>query len=337
MTERPYRLADRPRDAGDDVLSDVLRAVRLSGAMVFLVRARAPWRTHAPQARHFARWVLPAAQQLVSFHAVIRGACWGGLDGEPLQRLDEGDVLVVPHGDAYLLTAPTGAPPLYGDDDAVAFFRRMAAGALPTVVDAGGSGPAQAEFLCSFLGCDDRPFKTVLAELPRVVVLHGVASRRRPLGRLLELAVDEARAARDGRREVLRRLSELMFVEVIRHRASDAAAGTTGWLAGLREPVVARALAHLHAEPARPWTLGTLAAAAACSRTTLTERFGRIVERPPMQYLGEWRMQCAAQLLSDPRQKVASVGRAVGYASEASFSRAFRRSTGLAPERWRRR
>jgi AraC-like DNA-binding protein len=337
MTEGPDRLPDRPPAIGADVLSDVLRTVRLTGSMVFLVRARTPWKTHAPHADRFAPLVLPTAQRLVSFHALLRGGCWGGLAGEPMQRLEAGDVLVVPHGDAYLMADPPEAPPGYGDDDAIEFFRHMAAGELAPLVDAGTTGAASTEFVCSFLGVDDRPFNPILAELPRIVHLRGAAASGRRLWHLLDAAVAELHDASDGRREVLRRLNELMFVELVRHQAEAAEPVQPGWLAGLRDPLVGRVLARLHAEPAHPWTLDALAAAAGSSRTTLAERFGRIVGRAPMQYLSDWRMQRAAQLLDDPRQKVASIALAVGYDSEAAFSRAFRRHAGLSPARWRQR
>lgn len=333
MTEPPDRLFDRPHA---DVLSDVLSSVRLTGSMLFLVRARAPWRTHAPQARRFAPLVLPTAQHLVSFHAVTRGGCWAGLAGAPMRRLDAGDVLVVPHGDAYLLADPADAPPGYGDDEAIEFFRHMAAGELAPVVDAGSAGSAGTEFVCSFLGCDARPFNPVLAELPRVVFQRGAAAAGTRLGLLLDAAVAEMRDARDGGRDVLRRLSELMFVELVRHQAA-ASSDERGWLAGLRDPLVGRALARLHAQSAAPWTLDSLAAAAGGSRTTLTERFARLVGRTPMQYLCDWRMQRAVQLLADPQLKVAGIAQAVGYDSEAAFSRAFRRHAGLSPDQWRRR
>jgi AraC-like DNA-binding protein len=337
MTERPDCMPERPPAPGDDLLCDVLRTVRLTGSMFFLVRAHAPWKTHAPAASRFAPLVLPTVQHLVSFHAVTRGSCWAGLAEEPLQRLDAGDVLVVPQGDAYVLAEPPDAAPGYGDDEAIEFFRQMAAGELPPVVDAGAGAGRTTEFVCGFLGCDARPFNPILAELPRVVRLRNAAGAGGRLGQLLDTAVAELHAAHAGAREVLRRLSELMFVELVRHHVATATVERRGWLAGLRDPVVGRALARLHAEPARAWTLDALAAAAGSSRTTLAERFARIVGRTPIQYLGDWRMHRAAQLLCDPQAKVGGVARAVGYDSEAAFSRAFRRRTGVSPDQWRHR
>jgi hypothetical protein len=167
-----------------DVLSDVLRTVRLSGSMLFLVDATVPWRSHAPDARTFASQVMPQAQHLVSYHIVVSGQCWAGLRGEPLQPLAEGDGLVVPHGDAYVLASHPDAPPSYGDDDAAAFFRAMAAGELPSVVTEGGGGE-HTSFICGFLGCDARPFNPILWSLPRAIHLQRVTQ---PGDRLSHLA-----------------------------------------------------------------------------------------------------------------------------------------------------
>lgn len=149
-------------------------------------------------------------------------------------------------------------------------------------------------------------------------------------------ALSEARQAGPGSRSVLLRLSELMFVEVVRCCVTEQHAARTGWLAGLSDPLVGRALIALHHEPARSWTLEALARDIGSSRTQLAESFARIVRVPPMQYLTQWRMQLAAKLLSGAPTKVAGVARQVGYASEAAFSRAFKRFAGVSPARWRR-
>jgi len=341
MTEEPNRLPDRP-DAfelpvqGSDVLSDVLRTIRLSGSMLFLVDATEPWKSHAPATQAFARAVLPHAQHLISYHIVVGGQCWAGLAGDPMEPLAEGDALVVPQGDAYALASATDAPPSYGDDDAVAFFRAMAAGELPSVVQEGGSGAAHTSFICGFLGCDARPFNPILWALPRVMHLHRVAQPGDRLSHLLAYAIAELRELRAGRRDVLLRLSELMFVEVVRRHLSGAATEPTGWLAALRDPLTACVLARMHAQPAHAWTLDLLSEAAGASRSTLAERFVQLVGQPPMQYLAYWRMQLAAQRLRESGEAIAQVGFAVGYESEAAFSRAFKREFGKAPAAWRR-
>jgi AraC-like DNA-binding protein len=352
MTSQPNRLLERPNlqpDVGDalaaleapahatDVLSDVLRTVRLSGAMLFLVDATAPWRSHAPHTRVFAPHVMPHAQHMVSYHIVVRGSCWAGLSDEPLQPLAEGDALIVPHGDAYALASHPDAAPSYGDDDAVAFLRSMAAGELPSVVREGGAGAERTSFICGFLGCDARPFNPILWALPRAIHLQRVTEPGDRLSHLLAYAIAELQQRTPGGRDVLLRLSELMFVEVVRRHLSGAGSAATGWLAALRDPLIARVLACMHAQPAHPWTLGSLSVATGASRSTLAERFAELVGQPPMQYLAGWRMQLATRLLAEYSMKVRAIADSVGYASEAAFSRAFKKHTGLSPQAWRQR
>jgi AraC-like DNA-binding protein len=342
-----------------DVLSDVLRSVRLTGSMFFLVEASTPWITKAPAASVFASAVLPQAQHLISYHVMTQGSCWAGLEGDTPQPLEAGDILVVPHGDPHFLAASPEATADLDDEEALWFFRKMAAGELPSVVTEGGGGPEKANFICGFLGCDARPFNPILAALPRVIYLRRatrsdrmsparppeganslsegrrVAPRVPSIGHLIEFAVGELRARRAGSREVLLRLSELMFIEVVRCHLETRPSAEADWLAGLRDPLVARVLARLHGQPARAWTLDALAADAGTSRSVLAERFVLLVGQPPMHYLSAWRMQLAAGMLSDGTAKVKAVAEAVGYDSEAAFSRAFKKHLGVAPMGWR--
>jgi AraC-like DNA-binding protein len=147
--------------------------------------------------------------------------------------------------------------------------------------------------------------------------------------------VEESRTGRAGAETVLTRLAELMFIEVLRRYLDTLPAGQTGWLAGLRDGVVGRALTLVHAQPGRAWTLAELAHESGASRTNLVKRFTLLVGQPPMQYLTQWRMQVAANLLAQGGAKVAPIGCGVGYDSEAAFSRAFKKATGLAPGAWR--
>jgi hypothetical protein len=163
--------------SGIDVLSDVLRSVRLTGSMLFLVNAHPPWMSWAPKTEAFRRVVLPGAQHLISYHIVTQGGCWAGLREAPPERFETGDVLVVPHGDAYYLADPPDAQPGYGSDEALAFFRQMAAGELPTVVNEGGGDSARAQFICGFLGCDRRPLNPVLSALPAMLHLRTAPQR----------------------------------------------------------------------------------------------------------------------------------------------------------------
>jgi AraC-like DNA-binding protein len=324
--------------SGFDVLSDVLRCVRLTGSMLFLVDARSPWKSWAPNSETFRRVVLPASQHLISYHIVTQGGCWAGLHDAPCERFETGDVLVVPHGDAYYLADPPGAQAAYGPEEAVAFFRSMAAGELPSIVSEGGDGAERTRFICGFLGCDLRPFNPVLDALPAMIHLRTATRSTDRMRHLIEFALCELREPSSGGRGVLLRLAELMFVEVVRRHLETMAGAKAGWLAGLHDPLVARTLSLLHGAPARHWTLDELAVQAGSSRSVLAERFAHFVGQPPMQYLTQWRMQLATRLLAEAGlRKVAAVAQAVGYESEAAFSRAFKRCVGMAPGTWRLR
>jgi AraC-like DNA-binding protein len=305
--------------------------------MLFLVQATRPWMSWAPPAEAFRPLVLPSSQHLVSYHIVSEGECWAGLRGAPPERFTAGDVLVVPHGDPYYLADPADARPAYDASEAVRFFRRMAAGELSTTVDEGGGGQAT-RFICGFLGCEVRPFNPVLGALPPMMHLRPPANGPDRLRHLVEFTLAELRSRSAGSHGVLRRLAELMFVEVVRRHLETMRGTQAGWLAGLRDPLVGRALALLHQAPARRWSLDALAEQAGTSRSVLAERFMQFVGQPPMQYLRQWRMQLATRLLAAPgARKMAAIAEAVGYDSEASFSRAFKKSIGAAPGEWRAR
>ena len=303
--------------------------------MLFLVEASTPWMSWAPQADAFRSVVLPAAQHLVSLHIVTHGCCWGGVAGAPPERFETGDVLLIPHGDAYYLADPPEAERTYGHEDAVSFFRDMAAGRLPSTVIEGGSGPGKSQFICGFLGCDLRPFNPVLSALPRLLRVR-LPTSDAGLPHLIAFALQELREQRSGAQVVKLRMAELLFVDVMRRYLETLPNEQTGWLAGLRDPLVARALALLHKAPAHTWTLDALVAQAGTSRSVLAERFVHFVGRPPMQYLRLLRMQLASRMLAEGDAKVVSVAAAVGFESEAAFSRAFKKCVGLSPDDWRR-
>jgi AraC-like DNA-binding protein len=321
-----------------DVLSDVLRTVRLTGALFFVTRASPPWVLEIPDGATLRPAILPGAQQVLSYHVVIHGSGWGSLPGGAPVRLEAGDVLVFPHGDPYVMSIERGVRGGPGLTELLAFFRQMAAGRLPFTVSEGGRGPQRLALVCGFLGCDARPFNPLLAALPRLLHVHrAFGLPGDPLGKLIELTVAESQERRAGGECVRLRLSELMFVEVVRRHLATLPAEQTGWLAGLRDPLVGRALALLHEQPTLAWTLPRLAKDVGSSRSTLADRFTQFVGRPPMRYLAQWRMQLAARLLADGTAKVSAIASDVGYDSEAAFSRAFKKIVGVAPAAWRRR
>lgn len=315
-----------------DVLSDVLGAVRLTGVVFFDFELSTPWVVEAPPAREIASSVMPGAQRVIEYHLIARGNGWGHtVGGEPI-RLREGDLLVFPQGDPHVLSSSPGMR----ERPDMSFFGRLST-SRPLVYEHGGGGTERTRIVCCFLGCDERPFNPLLAALPSVIHLSANAPRATTgwLGTLMGIAVSESGKERLGGENVLARLSELMFVEAIRRYLETLPLAETGWLAGLRDHVVGQALAALHAAPEKAWTVDLLARAVGVSRSVLAERFASMVGQPPMQYLTLWRMQLASRLLARGEQ-VAAVAAAVGYDSEAAFSRAFKKVTGQAPGTWRR-
>jgi AraC-like DNA-binding protein len=318
------------------VLSDVLRTVRLTGALFFPMEASSPWVDEVPAASAFARVIIPGAQHVVSYHVVTEGGCWAKVARLPAVRLEAGDILVVPHGDPYVMSSAPGLRSETPADAVLAFFRQMAAGSAPSLVVEGHGGPDRAAIVCGFLGCDIRPFNPVLESLPALVHLRRPAVVAAPdrLDALIEFALAESREGRAGAKCVLLRLSEVLFIEVVRRYLAAAPAAQSGWLAGLRDPVIGHALTLLHEQPAAPWTLERLAGDIGTSRSALAERFTGYVGQPPMRYLTRWRIQLAARMLSDGEAKVSAVASNVGYQSEAAFSRAFKKIVGASPAAW---
>jgi len=316
-----------------DPLSDVLRSIRLAGATLFVVDGAATFAAEAPPARAIAERIMPGVEHVAAYHAVVRGACFCGVVGEAPVRVEAGDVVVFPHGDPHVFSS---APGMRDPVDPRSYVP-PAGTPLPFHVRR-GEGPPEVQLVCGFLGCDVRPFNPLLASLPRLLKASDRGDR--PGGALrtfMEVALEEATGQRPGAESVLARLSELMFVEVLRRHLEALAPDRTGWLAGLRDEHVGRALALLHATPGRAWSLPSLSSAVGLSRSSLADRFTHLVGEPPMQYLARWRMQVAAGRLSSTSDGLAAIAGDVGYGSEAAFNRAFKKLVGVPPATWRRR
>jgi AraC-like DNA-binding protein len=347
MIGRPPMMPDRPDLArrrrsraeeatmSADILSDVLRAVRLSGAVFFDVDASSPWVAEAPPAAAIASHVMPGAQHVIEYHIVTSGSCWACLVEAPDEpvRLTPGSVIVFPQGDPHALSS---APRMRAAPD-LEVYRRPADGTpLPFLLEQHGGGPERAQLICGFLGCDARPFNPLIQALPRLLhVADGYGSGDGWLGSLIQATLKESREKRAGSDGILARLSELIFVEVVRRHAESLPGQASGWLAGLRDPQIGRAVRLLHGDPGRSWTLADLARETGVSRTVLAERFAGALGMPPMAYLLHWRMQIAAGLLASGSATLAQIAAEVGYESEAAFSRAFKRCTGMPPAAWR--
>jgi len=320
--------------SGVDPLSDVLRTVKLTGAVFHLVDASFPWGVEIPPVRAYSSIILPRAQHIISYHIILKGSGWAIIPGITSTRFEAGDVLVLAHGERYSLLSSPEQKPEYDVEATIAFFRDWVAGKLPFVTREGGGSAGGAEYVCGFLGCDLRPFNPMLSALPPLMRVKW-SNKDNLLGRMLDLTLAEARLPRVGGESIRLRLSELIFVEVLRQCLESLPAHEAGWFSGLRDPFIGKALAALHDRPAHPWTLSELAQLTHISRAAFAARFTHLLGYAPMQYLTLWRMQIAARLLTDSSKKVAAVGHEIGYESEAAFSRAFKKTVGVSPAAWR--
>ena len=326
-----------------DTLSDLLRAVRLRGALFFYVEGAHPWVAETPNQREVIPAILPGVDHMMEFHGVARGSCWAAIAGETPVRLDEGDLVIFPQGDAHVMSSAPGLR-ARNVDPGVFFTPRPPQlpfalnmndeGDMTALLDGGGRD--KTTIVCGFLGCDARPFNPLLAALPRIIQMRGLAQESSWVGTFLRSVVEESNRKRPGGEAVLERMSEMLFVEVLRRYVDSMPADATGWLAGMRDASVGRALAVMHDRPAHAWTIERLGEAVGLSRSSLHERFVHFIGQPPMQYLAAWRMQLAAASLRDTDAKVIEVALHVGYENEAAFSRAFRRAVGESPAAWRR-
>jgi AraC-like DNA-binding protein len=324
-----------------DTLSDVLRFVRLRGAVFYYVNYGTDWAAEAPPAGDIAAAVMPGAEHVMEYHVITKGDGWAAIVGQPPVRLAEGDIVVFPHGDPHVISSAPGLRPTRFGAEWLEATREVPkpipitfhTTALYSIGTPASDAPAN--LVCGFLGCDLRPFNPLIAALPRLLHLpHGAESDWSAA--VLAQAVQAAQQQRPGGAALLERVSEMMFLDAVRRYAERLPEQSTGWLAGLRDRHVGRALALLHGAPGRPWTIESLASESALSRSALHERFTQLIGQPPMQYLTQWRMQLAANLLRERQAPVASIALEVGYDSEAAFSRAFKRATGKPPAAWRR-
>ncbi|MGE5540134.1 MAG: AraC family transcriptional regulator [Gemmatimonas sp.] len=315
-----------------DALSDVLRAIRLTGATFFEVAGSAPWVAEQPAPERLLPKIFPGSGHLISYHVVTEGRCYASIvGGEPIP-LETGDVVVFTRGDAHVMASTAGMRTKPYSPSRIDARTRMQ---LPFAVSY-GQGPVATRLVCGFLACDAQPFNPLLEHLPPVITAGDRGSNRGWLRQFIQLATEESTDKRAGGESVLARLSELMFIEVIRRYLDALPPEQAGWLAGVRDPFVGKALSLLHGDPSREWTIEALAKGVGLSRSVLAERFTDLLGMPPMHYLAKWRMQIASGLLSRGDANVAAVAAEIGYGSEAAFSRAFKKMVGVAPSEWRR-
>ncbi|HEU4686495.1 MAG TPA: AraC family transcriptional regulator [Nitrospira sp.] len=314
-----------------DVLSEVLKAVKLDGAVFFNGEFSAPWCVKEPDSSTMASYLRARSKHVIIFHLIWEGRAYARMDddGRPM-NLTAGDIVIFPQGDAHLLGNGTPVTPV---DSAKEIEQVVAEG---RVLSQFGGGGELTKLVCGYLTCDEHLSRVFLAGLPPIIKIN---IRDNGSGRWLEetlrFSVEHAEAAGPGGAAVMAKLSEVLFIETLRRYVALLPPHQRGWLAGVRDPEVGKALALLHRRPAEPWTVASLAEAVGTSRSVLAERFRCYLAETPMAYLTRWRLQLGAQMLASTNRSVMEIAADVGYESEPSFNRAFKREFGLPPARFR--
>lgn len=310
-----------------DALSDLIRVIRLTGGVFLDARFSAPWSVYSHVEPEECRPYLPEARQIISFHYVVEGSLFVTVEGEAPHPLRAGDIVLLPRNDTHVLGSAPDVPPVHVHVDPAGDGELMR-------LEHGGGGD-RAHVVCGFLG-SEVVSSPLLATLPRLL-LHNVAKSGAGewIASSFQFAARGISTSQVGAASLISRLSELLFIEALRGYVESLPSGQQGWLAALRDPFVSRALALLHARPDQAWTAEQLAGLVGLSRSAFAERFTTLIGQPPMQYLGQWRMQLAAQRLRASRDPLARIAADIGYDSEAAFSRAFKRQYGEPPAAWR--
>jgi AraC-like DNA-binding protein len=311
-----------------DLLSDVLRRVHLASAFFLRGEFSAPWGFESTDAATLAQVVAPGARHLVLLHLAVEGGFHIRLAGGECAFAQPGDAVVLPYCDVHSMMFPEGAQPV----PIVNLLPAPPWKELPVVCKSGGGG-APTRILCGYLHCEDLLFNPVLRALPRLI--H-VAAKPGPAAEWRQASLRYV-LENAGENALLQRLPELVLADCLRQYAESLPESEAGWLAALRDPVLAKVLVLLHAQPEQPWTVTQLARRAAVSRSVLAERFREALGVSPMRYLTQWRLQLAADMLRSGSLGIAALAARVGYDSEAAFSRAFKRHLGASPAAWRER
>jgi AraC-like DNA-binding protein len=301
-----------------DALSEVLHDFRLTGVSYGRCQLRHPWGISFPE------------QALLRIHVVCRGQPWLFTEATGWQLLQEGDVVLLPQGVAHRLASAPEIPCTPVDANAVAHY----GGNVCDLVQPGeGAG---ATLFCGTMALDAHALHPLIALMPPVLRSCDVLRQDPMMLPLVEAMAVEAETARVGGGTVLSRMADLLATHVIRAWVDCCETRAQGWLAAIRDPRISQALAAIHRDPGRNWTLAGLALVAGQSRSVFAERFSALMGEGPAHYVARWRMKLAHERLRQPNATVATVAADLGYESEASFSRAFKRVTGRAPGSVRR-
>jgi AraC family transcriptional regulator, alkane utilization regulator len=313
-----------------DVLSDVLQMIRLEGALFFNAECHEPWCVEVPKGSDVAQVLRPGAENLAICHMILEGRCWIQRPESEAVPIQAGDVVVLPHGDSHMIGSGLQHAPVNID--------HLIQVKIPELnpIRYGGQG-ARVVVVCGWFAYERDVPNPLIASLPRLFRSSiGQRSSGQWIGQSIRYALIAAASRQPGSSAVAAKVAESVFVEALRAYIESLPPLQTGWLSGLRDAHISRCLDLLHSQPARNWSIEELAQEVHVSRSVLAKRFNDLVGVPPMQYLKRWRLALAARLLCNERSTLIRVTEAIGYESEASFSRAFRKEFGISPGQWRR-
>jgi AraC-like DNA-binding protein len=329
LTETPENRSDL-RPLPRDILSDILRIIRFSGAITLRPELSAPWIIKSLPHADFADALQAHTKHLLPFHIMVKGNCWLQANDGTRTLLAEGDIIIFPHGDSHILGDRLDQEPVL-----ISRLLPEPPWTEPLLMKYGGGGEVS-KLVCGFLQCEEMLMHPFLKTLPKLIHVRAFAE---PTAPLLETGVryiiQETDCFRSGSMCSLTRLVELMFIEILRNYMQNLPAHEVGGLAALKDPIVRQALEWIHADPAHLWTVSELATQIGMSRSALATRFTQLVGQSPMKYLTYWRLQLASRQLQDTDDSVAKIAIQVGYESETAFNRAFKRHVGVPPGAWR--
>jgi AraC-like DNA-binding protein len=320
--ELPLRSTERPGLGPDsfcrgrlsaDLLSTVLRDLRLAQASYGRSELTAPWGIAVP------------FEEGVRFHAVLEGRCWIEAAGLEPRLLETGDVLLLPHGSAHVMSDRPDRRPL-----PLAEAKPVQVGTGTYELKTGGGGE-RSLVVCCTIGFDGPTANPLLDLLPPVMHVRRAEHGDTDLPALVEMMGREVEAQRIGSATVMARLADIIMTQVIRTWVEARTDELTGWLAAIKDPQIGSALARIHRAPGEAWTVERLAALAGLSRSRFSARFQVLLGISPARYLQQWRLRLAASWLRSGHMTLSQVAGELGYESDASFSRAFKRVMGVRP------
>jgi AraC-like DNA-binding protein len=314
-----------------DPLSDVLRCVRLTGGVFLDSVFTAPWCITAKIEADDCRPFLTRPAQVIAYHHIVEGELVVSVAGQAPLLARAGEIILLPRNDCHVLGSAPGLKSVEARD----LFRPSLDGGLASISHGGGG--AVTRIVCGFLGSEDG-YNPLMETLPQVLKLDLRSDASRAwIEASFRFASAELAAGRAASPVLLSRLSELLLVEAVRQYSTTLAEEDAGWLKGLRDPQIGRALALIHRDIGAAWSAEALAQEVGMSRSAFMDHFRLLVGMPPIRYLTILRLQAARLQLRETSKSISQIGHGVGYESEEAFSRAFKREFGLAPAHWRER